>query len=122
MAPKSNFRLLPKNLTIAKSKIDGVGVFAVIDMPLGLDLGVSHVYDESFDNHYRRTELGKFINHHEIPNAKAFFYQQHPQLGDLKHIRVKTLRAIKTGEEITIKYIINPLKNPNWEIEYEVTQ
>ena len=26
------------------------------------------------------------------------------------------------GTEITVKYIINKLENPNWEKEYEVTQ
>lgn len=122
MPKKSDFRLLPNCLTIAKSRIDGMGVFAIKDIPSGLDLGVSHVYDENFDTQYSRTELGKFINHHEIPNSRANFYQQHPKLGDLKHIRIKTIKAIKKGEEITVKYIINQLKNPNWEIEYEVTQ
>ncbi len=73
MSKKSDFRLLSNNLTIAKSKIDGMGVFAIKDIPLGLDLGVSHVYDEVIDDDYSRTELGKFINHHEIPNSKAFF-------------------------------------------------
>ncbi|MCY3998177.1 MAG: SET domain-containing protein [Flavobacteriaceae bacterium] len=122
MSKQSGFHLLPNNLTIAKSKIDGMGVFAIKDIPLGSDLGISHVYDEALDDDYNRTELGKFINHHEIPNSKANFYKQHPQLGDLKHIRIKTIKTIKKGEEITIKYIINQLKNPNWEIEYEVTQ
>ena len=33
-----------------------------------------------------------------------------------------TLKEIKQGDEITVKYIINKLENPNWEHEYEVTQ
>ncbi|MCY4161823.1 MAG: SET domain-containing protein [Flavobacteriaceae bacterium] len=122
MSSISDFYFLPSNLTVAKSKIDGMGIFATKDIPLGSDLGVSHIFDQTNDDRYSRTELGKFINHHEIPNSKANFYKQHPQLGDLRHIRIKTIKTIKKGEEITIKYIINQLKSPNWEIEYEATQ
>ena len=43
-------------------------------------------------------------------------------LGYLKHIRIITINKIKKGEELTIKYIINKLKNPNWERDFEVTQ
>ncbi|MCY4561570.1 MAG: SET domain-containing protein [Flavobacteriaceae bacterium] len=122
MLREKTFRPLPDFLTISKSKIDGLGVFAIKDIPSGIDLGVSHIYDEDFQDNYIRTPLGGFINHHEIPNSKADFFKHHPELGDRKHIRIKTVKPIKKGEEITIKYIINQLKNPCWEVEYEASQ
>ena len=33
-----------------------------------------------------------------------------------------TIKPVKRGQELTVRYIINVLKNPNWEFEYEVSQ
>jgi len=66
--------------------------------------------------------LGGFINHHEIPNCKAFEAEKDEQMGKLKHIRIQALKPIAKGKEITIEYIINRLDDPNWEFEYEVSQ
>jgi SET domain-containing protein len=66
--------------------------------------------------------LGGFINHHEIPNCKAFFSKEDSELGLINHIRLMTIKSVKKGEELTVSYIINVLKNPNWEFEYEVSQ
>ena len=69
-----------------------------------------------------RLPLGAFINHHEIPNCKAVFGEEDEKLGKVKHIRIVATNNIKKGAEITVKYIINKLDNPNWEYEYETTQ
>ncbi len=122
MIKDSNWRPLPNFLTIRQSKIEGLGLFALEDLPVGTDLGMTHVFDMRFQDHYIRLPLGAFINHHEIPNCEAVFAEDDPEIGSLKHIRIITLKPIAQGEEITVKYVINKLENPNWELEYEATQ
>ncbi len=122
MIKDSNWRPLPDFLTIKTSKIEGLGLFALKDVPEGTDLGITHIFDSRFQDKYIRLPLGAFINHHEIPNCNAVFAKNDSEVGEIKHIRIITLKEIKEGEEITVKYIINKLENPNWEHEYEVTQ
>ena len=122
MIKNSNWRPLPDFLTIRESKIEGLGVFAIKPLKEGTDLGMTHIFDPRFQNQYIRLPLGAFINHHEIPNCKAVFFEEDPVLGEIKHIRIKALSDIQKGEEITIKYVINKLENPNWEHDYEITQ
>ena len=83
---------------------------------------MTHIFDSRFADHYIRLPLGAFINHHEIPNCEALFSEEDAEVGKLKHIRIFTLKEIGEGDEITVKYVINKLDNPNWEIEYEASQ
>ena len=122
MIKDSNWRPLPDFLTIRTSKIEGLGLFALKDISEGTDLGITHIFDSRFQDKYIRLPLGAFINHHEIPNCNAVFANNDSEIGEIKHIRIITLKEIKEGEEITVKYIINKLENPNWEYEYEATQ
>jgi len=122
MIDKTNWRPLPNFLTIRKSKIEGLGLFADSDIPENTDLGISHIYDPRFEDGYIRLPLGAFINHHEMPNSKAVFAKEDKEIGALKHIRIITIKPIKSGEEITLKYVINKLDNPSWEFEYEASQ
>ena len=122
MKSKKEWRPLPDSITIKESKIEGLGVFAIQDIPSKTDLGISHVYDKRFPDNYIRLPLGAFINHHEMPNCNAIIENSHDDLGDIKHIRIITRIDIKLGEELTLNYIINKLDNPNWEFEYEVSQ
>jgi SET domain-containing protein len=122
MIQDSSWRPLPDFLTISKSTIEGLGLITTKDLPIGTDLGMTHIYDKRFQDGYIRLPLGAFINHHEIPNCKAVFAEKDPFIGSLKHIRIVTQNAIPAGTEITVKYVINKLENPNWEKEYEVSQ
>lgn len=122
MIKDTNWRPLPVFLTIASSKIEGLGIFALKDIPQGTDLGISHIFDTRFPDNYIRLPLGAFINHHEIPNCNAVFADEDAEIGVFHHIRLITSKSIVKGEEITVKYIINKLENPNWELEYEATQ
>ena len=122
MIEKTEWKPLPKYLTISKSQIDGLGLFTLKDLDKGVDLGISHIYNSKFQDGYIRLSLGAFINHHEMPNCKAVVFEIDSELGNLKHIRIITINKIKKGEELTIKYIINKLNNPNWERDFEVTQ
>ncbi len=122
MIEKTEWKPLPDFLTISESQIDGLGLFTLKDLDKGVDLGISHIYNSKFQDGYIRLSLGAFINHHEMPNCKAIVSEIDSELGSLKHIRIITINKIKKREELTIKYIINKLKNPNWERDFEVTQ
>jgi len=116
------FRPLPEFLTVSKSNIEGLGLFASSNIPLGTDLGISHVFDSRFPDGCIRLSLGGFINHHEIPNCKAVISNKDPEIGEVKHIRLITTKKINQGDELTVRYIINILDNPSWEFEYEISQ
>ena len=122
MIKNSSWRPLPEFLTVQSSKIEGLGIFALNNISAGTDLGMTHIFDSRFHDNYIRLPLGAFINHHEIPNCDAIFAEKDSKVGKLKHIRIITNKNISKGEEITVKYIINKLENPNWELEYEASQ
>ena len=90
------YKPLDDRLTIKSSGIDGLGLFAEEEIAVGENLGVSHVYDERFKNQFIRTPLGGFINHSDTPNLKAYI--------DADFRYIKTLRHIKAGEELTLRY------------------
>lgn len=122
MIKDSNWRPLPNYLTIKQSTIEGLGLFTTKALKEGTDLGITHVYDSRFHDNYLRFPLGAFVNHHEIPNCKAVFCEEDVALGKVKHIRIVVIKDIQKDAEITVKYVINKLDNPNWEHEYEITQ
>lgn len=91
-----SYKPLPEGLTIKDSPIHGLGLFAKQDIVKGVELGITHVYDENFENNYIRTPLGGFINHNDKPNAQLIV------VGN--NIHIATLKFIKKGEEIFTKY------------------
>lgn len=119
---KENWRPLPDFLTIKPSKIDGLGLFAVTNIPAGTDLGMSHIHDSRFPDEHIRLPLGAFINHHEIPNCRAELATQDERRGTIKHVRIVTLQDIEAGSELTLKYIFNILEQPNWGKDYDISQ
>lgn len=90
------FEPLPSNVTIQKSKIHGLGLFAVANISAERELGISHVRDDRFSNGYIRTPLGGFFNHSTKPNCEAIY--------DGDFIKIKTLVNINSGNEITVDY------------------
>ncbi len=90
------YRPLPKYLTINKSSIDGLGLFTTEDIAKGVELGITHVYNERFENNYIRTPLGGFINHSNNPNVDLVV------TGEV--MRLYTIKPIKNGEELLTKY------------------
>jgi hypothetical protein len=89
------YRPLPEFLTIDKSNIDGLGLFAVGGIEKGVNGGITHIQDSITTKIYR-TPLGGFINHSEEPNAKIVEVQRFRYL--------YFLRDIQDREEITVKY------------------
>ena len=94
------YRPLPDGLTIKKSNVQGLGLFARKDFEANLILGIVHVMNKNFPHGAIRTALGAFYNHSESPNCKnvAGFWHQLP----VKYLM--TTRPIKAGEELTAKY------------------
>ena len=98
-----NYTPLPYFLTIKESNIDGLGLFAKENIDRGVDLGVSHVHHHKFLNGYIRTALGGFVNHSEEPNCKL--------IDNKTEMNLYTLKDIKSGEELTLKYkLYNPVE------------
>ena len=93
-----NYKPLPDSLTIKKSNIEGLGLFAVKTIAKNTDLGMIHF---SYGELLIRTPLGGFINHSLKPNCKKIDLDQEWHL--------KTLVDIKKDEELTLKYTMyNP--------------
>jgi len=93
-----NYKPLPDSLTIKKSNIEGLGLFAVKTIAKNTDLGMTHF---SYGELLIRTPLGGFINHSLKPNCKKINLDQEWHL--------KTLVDIKKDDELTLKYTMyNP--------------
>ena len=65
----NTYRPLPKSLTIKKSGIDGLGLFAVDDIEISTELGITHI--NLWDNcifiqfFYSRDSHSIFLQKHE---------------------------------------------------------
>lgn len=104
------YKPLPSNLTIKNSSIEGLGIFATENIPIGIDLGPTHLINNDFEDGVVRLPLGGFFNHSEDSNCKIIegYYSD-----TLKHkcLRLLTIKNIQIGEEITAKYTLyNPSK------------
>ena len=95
------YKPLPSCLTIRTSGIEGLGLFAVEDISVGTNLGISHIVDPRYEDGHIRTPLGGFYNHSENPNCVT--YKLHDEaLGPI--VSLVTVRDIKAGEELTSHY------------------
>ena len=107
------YKSLPDFLTINKSTIHGLGIFATQDIPSNSDLGISHIRNSAghFENNYIRTPLGGFINHSDEPNCIKYqpFVLASPPIEsgyEPAYYSIKTLCFIEKGEELTILYTL----------------
>ena len=102
------YKPLPESVTIKQSGINGLGLFAVEGIAQGTNLGTSHMRMacSNDDEVILRTPLGGFINHSK--NANAVKVELRMGNGDptclTKKWSLVTLRDIKPGEEITLRY------------------
>jgi len=108
------YKPLPSNLTIHTSSIHDCGIFAKEDISEQTDLGMTHV---ELGKLILRTPLGGFLNHSDTPNcvksSVLLTRQQWNHLNDLpdekynhdfKQWNLITIKNIKKGEELTLKY------------------
>ena len=63
------YKPLPRELTIKKSPIEGLGLYATENIKKNSFIGVTHIRDEQFENKYIRTPVGGFYNHSNEPNV-----------------------------------------------------
>ena len=99
------YKPLPTEVTIKKSSIHGLGLFATKDIPKNHRLGTMHI--EHFDE-LVRTPLGGFINHSDEPNCKKVknIIKKEDLLGKWSSIQYElvTTKKITQGDEITLRY------------------
>ena len=100
------YKPLPDSLTIKTSKVDGLGLFATEGIAQGTNLGMSHL---RVGDTIIRTPLGGFINHGNNENCVKveLLMTNHddPTIKfDYKKWNLITLRNIKEGEELTLRY------------------
>ena len=100
------YKPLPKCLTIKPSIIEGLGLFATQNIPLGTDLGMTHIYNEKFPDNYIRLPLGGFFNHSDNPNCKIIEQNIDELNNVIPHLRLITLKDIIVGEELTAFYTL----------------
>ena len=79
------YKPLPNCLTIKKSPIEGLGLYATKDIKANCFIGLTHIQDSDFENGYIRTPLGGFYNHSNEPNVRRVVSDALPKLkcGDL---------------------------------------
>tara|TARA_B100001057_G_C22362208_1_gene761284 strand:- start:297 stop:581 length:285 start_codon:yes stop_codon:yes gene_type:complete len=87
------YQALPTQLHIKDSPISGQGIFAKEDIDPMMFIGVSHII---MNDIIWRTPIGGFINHSDDPNCIKWCEDN--------IYYVKTIREIKKGEELFLKY------------------
>jgi SET domain-containing protein len=100
---KNMYKPLPDSLTISQSGINGLGLFAKEGIAQGTNLGMSHL---KLGEKIFRTPLGGFINHANVANVVKVELRMVDEevKGNYKKWNLITLRDIKEGEELTVRY------------------
>ena len=108
MSTQLMYKPLPYSLTIKTSKVDGLGLFAKEGIGQGTNLGITHLEMAMLDNKQsiHRTPLGGFINHSNTPNVVKVELRTNGNDPSCvtKKWSLLTLRDIKKGEELTVRY------------------
>ena len=100
------YKPLPDSLIIRSSTIDGQGLFAKENIEARTALGITHI---KVGSQIIRTPLGGFINHSEDPNCvkSSTLVTNNSDITikhDYKQWNLFTIKNIKKGEELTVKY------------------
>ena len=74
------YKPLPKCLTIKRSPIEGLGLYATEDIKANSFIGLTHIKDKDFENGYIRTPLGGFYNHSNEPNVRRILTDNLPKM------------------------------------------
>ena len=97
------YKPLPESVTIKRSGINGLGLFADQDIKQATNLGITHI---KIEDTIIRTPLGGFINHANEPNCAKVELMANGNQGETfkKKWNLVTLQDIKKGEELTLRY------------------
>tara|TARA_B100001123_G_C14652449_1_gene766211 strand:- start:143 stop:571 length:429 start_codon:yes stop_codon:yes gene_type:complete len=126
------YKPLPNCLTIKKSPIEGLGLYATKNINSNCFIGLTHIRDGKFENGYIRTPLGGFYNHSNEPNVRRVVSDTLPGLkcGDQiddsldaekipdgkasrenlypsvegRYMFIVSIKEIKPGDELTANY------------------
>ena len=126
------YKPLPGSLTIKKSPIEGLGLYAAENIKANCFIGLTHIQDKDFENGYIRTPLGGFYNHSNEPNVRRVVSDVLPKMqcgnpidetldatkipdGEAsrenlypkvegRYMFIVSIKNIKAGEEITANY------------------
>ena len=126
------YKPLPNCLTIKKSPIEGLGLYATKSIEANCFIGLTHIRDSNFENSYIRTPLGGFYNHSNDPNVRRVVSDKLPKLncGDKiddsldvtkipdgkasrenlypnikgKYMFIVSIKEINEGDELTANY------------------
>jgi len=108
MEKRLTYKPLLDSLTISQSGINGLGLFAQKGIAQGTNLGITHLEMAMLDNKQSiyRTPLGGFINHSNSPNGVKVELRTNGNDPSCvtKKWSLLTLRDIKKGEELTVRY------------------
>ena len=97
MEKEKSYNPLPEGLRIQSSDIEGYGLFTLLFLKQGTNLGISHI---KIKDELIRTPLGGFVNHSDDPNCEKI------KLHDKDYIKYNlvTIKDIEGGDELTVKY------------------
>ena len=100
------YKPLPDNLRLGFSDIHDIGVFAKKGIAQGTNLGMTHI---KIEDNIIRTPLGGFLNHSDDANCTKVELRMFNEDDPTKPLNYKkwnlmTLKNIKEGEELTLKY------------------
>jgi len=97
------YKPLPESVTIKRSGINGLGLFADQDIKQATNLGITHI---KIEDTIIRTPLGGFINHANEPNCAKVELMANGNQGETfkKKWNLVTLKDVKKGEVLTLRY------------------
>ena len=88
------YQALPEGLFVSNSPVAGQGLFSKKDLPIGTNLGLSHII---INDEIIRTPLGGFINHSDSPNCEKYEFETGRYF-------LQVIKPIGPMEELTLKY------------------
>ena len=101
MSSQLMYKPLPSYVTIKDSNIHRLGLFALENIVIGTNMGMSHL---EIGDKMIRTPLGGFINHSNDANCVKVELRMTNEKFNYKKWNLITLRDIKKGEELTVRY------------------
>ena len=104
------YRPLPNSVTIKKSSIQGLGLFATERITKGTLIGITHHVNSNSENGVIRTPLGGFGNHSDTPNCFKLLMES--TICGMKPTTwwIGADKDIEVGEELTWKYTLYNVK------------
>ena len=115
MEKEKLYKPLPEGLRIAKSKIQGFGLFTLLFLKQGINLGTSHI---KIKDELIRTPLGGFVNHSDDPNCEKIKLQT----DNYFKYNLVAIKDITGGDELTVKYTFYDIKKKEIKTPSEKSQ